>query len=63
MESLKTGVDVQRRGPSHIEETPGIIVFDGPRQPEAGPKIMAFIWGGKREPVPTLPFGRWKGAA
>lgn len=27
------------------------------------PRISAFIWGGKVRPTPTLPFGRWKGAA
>ncbi len=27
------------------------------------PRIAAFIWGGKVRPQPTLPFGRWKGAA
>ncbi len=27
------------------------------------PRISAFIWGGKVRPAPTLPFGRWKGAA
>lgn len=27
------------------------------------PRITAFIWGGKVRPSPTLPFGRWKGAA
>ncbi len=27
------------------------------------PRIAAFIWGGKVRPAPTLPFGRWKGAA
>ena len=63
METLKTGADVQGGGPSSMEERPGIIIFDGHRQREPGPRIMAFIWGGKREPVPTLPFGRWKGAA
>ena len=27
------------------------------------PRIAAFIWGGKVRPAPTLPYGRWKGAA
>ena len=32
--------------------------------PAAGePRIAAFIWGGKIRPTPTLPYGRWKGAA
>jgi hypothetical protein len=28
-----------------------------------GPRIAAFIWGGKVRPAPTLPYGRWRGAA
>jgi len=27
------------------------------------PRIAAFIWGRKIRPTPTLPYGRWKGAA
>lgn len=44
---------------------PGIVIADGRRQasPEREPRIAAFIWGGKVRPTPTLPFGRWKGAA
>ena len=46
----------------------GMIVTDGrivePRgRAEPEPRIAAFIWGGKVRPSPTLPFGRWKGAA
>jgi hypothetical protein len=46
----------------------GMVVTDGrvadPRGPaEPEPRIAAFIWGGKVRPSPTLPFGRWKGAA
>lgn len=42
----------------------GIVITRGdtgehPRRP----RISAFIWGGKVRPTPTLPFGRWKGAA
>lgn len=42
----------------------GIVITRGddgsaPRRP----RIAAFIWGGKVRPNPTLPFGRWKGAA
>jgi len=44
----------------------GIIVAD--RKDDGmgsgdGPRIAAFIWGGKIKPTPTLPYGRWKGAA
>lgn len=44
---------------------PGIVIADGRALPRAleEPRITAFIWGGKVRPTPTLPFGRWKGAA
>lgn len=43
----------------------GIVVSDARYEgaPQAEPRIAAFIWGGKVRPTPTLPFGRWKGAA
>jgi hypothetical protein len=48
------------------ESSAGIVVID--RSGESvgnggGPRIAAFIWGGKVPPAPTLPYGRWKGAA
>ena len=48
------------------ESSPGIVVTD--RQGnltdrQNHPRIAAFIWGGKTRPAPTLPYGRWKGAA
>ena len=36
------------------------IVIQGRGEPVRPPRIVAFIWGGKVRPVPTLPFGRWK---
>jgi hypothetical protein len=47
------------------ERWPGIVIRDGRRGdgPVLEPRISAFIWGGKVRPTPTLPFGRWKGAA
>ena len=44
----------------------GIVVVDRKTEgaaPGDGPRIAAFIWGGKVKPTPTLPYGRWKGAA
>ena len=35
----------------------------GSRPALGEPRIAAFIWGGKIRPAPTLPYGRWKGAA
>lgn len=44
--------------------TPGIVIMDrGSDVGKMRPRITAFIWGGKVRPTPTLPFGRWKGAA
>lgn len=46
------------------EPLPGIVIAGGNRGSEArAPRIAAFIWGGKVRPTPTLPYGRWKGAA
>ena len=43
----------------------GIVIGTGaPREPgRPVPRIAAFVWGGKVQPAPTLPFGRWKTAA
>ena len=48
------------------ETVQGIVVADRKSDGAAsgaGPRIAAFIWGGKVKPTPTLPYGRWKGAA
>jgi hypothetical protein len=48
------------------EKSAGIVVTnrqDALRTGAEHPRIAAFIWGGKVRPAPTLPFGRWKGAA
>ncbi len=63
---MKLGWD--RGGPKEPERrsalrgiviTPSVASDDESRRP----RISAFIWGGKVRPTPTLPFGRWKGAA
>lgn len=42
----------------------GIVITRGTEEAATRrPRIAAFIWGGKVRPNPTLPFGRWKGAA
>jgi len=51
---------------SFDEGSPGIVVTDRQADSSDGvahPRIAAFIWGGKIRPTPTLPYGRWKGAA
>lgn len=48
------------------EGVPGIVIADGRRGRTSvarAPRIHAFVWGGKVRPTPTLPYGRWKGAA
>lgn len=48
------------------EGVPGIVIADGRRARTSvvrAPRIHAFVWGGRVRPTPTLPYGRWKGAA
>lgn len=41
------------------EDAVGIVVQDG-RPIPARPRAIAFVWGGKVRPQPSLPYGRWK---
>lgn len=41
------------------EDAVGIVVQSGARQ-ERRPRAVAFVWGGKVRPTPSLPYGRWK---
>ncbi len=44
----------------------GIVITDGWENGKTEgkePRILAFIWGGRVRPPPTLPYGRWKGVA
>jgi hypothetical protein len=43
----------------HDEDAVGIVVQSGPHQ-ERRPRVVAFVWGGKVRPTPSLPYGRWK---
>ena len=48
------------------ESSAGIVVTNTqgvPWEKADHPRIAAFIWGGKVRPAPTLPYGRWRGAA
>ena len=62
-----TGKGTGREGRNGDGKLQGIVVADGrwtgDGQGVPEPRIAAFIWGGKVRPSPTLPFGRWKGAA
>ncbi len=53
------GVHTRARTPEEHGEVPGIVIRttddDAPT-----PRIAAFVYGRRRDPVPTLPFGRWK---
>jgi hypothetical protein len=42
-----------------MEDAVGIVVQDG-RPALAKPRAVAFVWGGKVRPQPSLPYGRWK---
>ncbi|HKK94060.1 MAG TPA: hypothetical protein VJ925_11530 [Longimicrobiales bacterium] len=56
------GVHTRARHPEENGELPGIVIRgadDGPPPP----RISAFVYGRRREPAPTLPFGRWKEVA
>lgn len=41
------------------EDVVGIVVSRG-SQEERPPRAVAFVWGGKVRPAPSLPYGRWK---
>lgn len=36
------------------------IVVQGGAQAERRPRAVAFVYGGKVRPAPSLPYGRWK---
>ena len=66
MRKMRTGSGGNRGEEKIGDSAPGIVVSDmptGQSSGEEGPRIVSFIWGGKVRPTPTLPYGRWKGAA
>lgn len=40
-------------------EVVGIVVSRGVEE-QRRPRAVAFVWGGKVRPAPSLPYGRWK---
>jgi hypothetical protein len=53
------GVHTRARTQDNCGDLPGIVIrTTGDANPT--PRISAFVYGRRREPVPTLPFGRWK---
>lgn len=57
-----TGGEKDRRDP-YGGLPPGIVIHGRESAVSAPPRIQAFIWGGKLPASPTLPYGRFKGAA
>lgn len=63
-EGVEEGREDRRDG--KWDDVPGIVIANGRREAAGSrrvPRIQAFVWGGKVQPTPTLPYGRWKGAA
>ena len=64
---MRRGRVVEEKAEADAGETSAGIVVTNRHDSFPGggdhPRIAAFIWGGKVRPAPTLPFGRWKGAA
>jgi hypothetical protein len=61
---MKENQEVSLPGPARpFARVPRISQATGRGPAEGEPRIAAFIWGGKIRPAPTLPYGRWKGAA
>gem|GEM_PF-4448106 len=50
----------RKPGTPRDEDAVGIVVQGNPRE-ERKPRVVAFVWGGKVKPSPSLPYGRWKG--
>ena len=50
--------DDQELGPA-MADAVGIVVHAGAHE-ERRPRAVAFVWGSRVPPAPSLPFGRWK---
>lgn len=44
---------------SEPQDAVGIVVTSGKRE-GTPPRAVAFMWGARVAPVPSLPYGRWK---
>jgi len=60
---MKMGREEGKLGSRTSGPLRGIVITRGGASVPRQPMISAFIWGGKVRPAPTLPYGRWKGAA
>jgi hypothetical protein len=54
---VRTVMETKHSGDTGHEDPPGIVIH-GTFAPSPRPSISAFIWGGKVQPVPALPYGR-----
>jgi hypothetical protein len=55
-DEMDNGSEVQLEAET-VGDAPGIVIRDR-FEPLPRPSILAFIWGGKVRPVPSLPYGR-----
>jgi len=47
--------------PSPEEESDAVgIVVQSRTQDDSAPRAVAFVWGARVRPAPSLPYGRWK---
>jgi hypothetical protein len=54
-----TQESLERQHPRTDSDAVGIVVKNG-AEAERRPRAVAFVWGGKVRPAPSLPYGRWK---
>lgn len=51
--------DFEGTGPDEQSDAVGIVVKSGATG-EGTPRAVAFVWGARVRPAPSLPYGRWK---
>lgn len=49
----------KERDPQHGADAVGIVVQSGTHE-QRRPRVVAFVWGGRVQRGPSLPYGRWK---
>jgi len=57
--SMRTEFRIGKPVPVSEDDAVGIVVRDG-HVSVAEPRAVAFVWGGRLDAAPSLPFGRWK---
>jgi hypothetical protein len=56
---MRTEFQIGKPAPTTEHDAVGIVVRDRPIS-LARPRAVAFVWGGRLDAAPSLPFGRWK---